>query len=100
MDPSDAHMKGKWMWEQRRQPSILPELVKSRRATGLPGGASGKGPACQRRRQEIRVRSLGWEDPLEKEMATHSRILACRIPWTKDPGWLSPWGHKQSHTTE
>ena len=37
------------------------------------------------------VRSLGWEDPLEKEMATHSSILAWRIPWTEEPGGL--WGH-------
>ena len=35
---------------------------------------------------ETWVRSLGWEDPLEKEMATHSSILACRIPWTEEPG--------------
>ena len=35
---------------------------------------------------ETRVRSLGWEDPLEKGMATHSRILAWRIPWTGEPG--------------
>ena len=38
--------------------------------------------------QETGVRSLGWEDPLEKEMATHSSILAWRIPWTEEPGWL------------
>ena len=37
-------------------------------------------------RQETRVRSLGWEDPLEKEMATHSNILAWKIPWTEEPG--------------
>ena len=37
---------------------------------------------------ETQVRSLGWEDPLEKEMATHSSILAWRIPWTKEPGRL------------
>ena len=35
--------------------------------------------------QETQVRFLGWEDPLEKEMATHSSILAWRIPWTEDP---------------
>ena len=34
---------------------------------------------------ETRVRSLGWEDPLEKEMATHSSILAWRLPWTEEP---------------
>ena len=37
---------------------------------------------------ETWVLSLGWEDPLEKEMATHSRILAWRIPWTEEPGGL------------
>ena len=38
--------------------------------------------------QEMTVRSLGWEDPLEKEMATHSSILAWEIPWTEEPGGL------------
>ena len=38
--------------------------------------------------QETRVRSLGWEDPLEKEMATHSSILAWKISWTEGPGGL------------
>ena len=38
--------------------------------------------------QEMWVRSLGWENPLKKEMATHSSILAWRIPWTKEPGGL------------
>ena len=36
------------------------------------------------------VRPLGWEDPLEEEMATHSSILAWRIPWTEQPGGLQP----------
>ena len=36
--------------------------------------------------QETQVQSLGWEDPLEKGMATHSSILAWRIPWTEEPG--------------
>ena len=44
--------------------------------------------------QEMWVQSLGWEDPLEKGMVTHSRILAWEIPWTEEPGGLSPWGHK------
>ena len=51
--------------------------------------------------QETRVRSLGREDPLEKEMATHSSILAWKISWTEEPGRLySPWGHKESDMTE
>ena len=37
---------------------------------------------------EVRVQSLGWEDPLNKEMATHSSILAWRISWTEEPGGL------------
>ena len=40
--------------------------------------------------QETRVRSLGQEDPLEKGMATHSSILAWKIPWTEEPGGLQP----------
>ena len=42
--------------------------------------------------QETRVRSLGWEDPLEKEMATHSSTLAWKIPWTEEPGRLQSMG--------
>ena len=42
--------------------------------------------------QETRVQSLGLEDPLEKEMATHSSIIAWRIPWIEEPGRPSPWG--------
>jgi len=41
---------------------------------------------------ETQVRSLGWEDPLEKEMATHTSILAWKIPWTEEPGRLHPMG--------
>ena len=43
-------------------------------------------------KQEKQVRSLGQEDPLEKERATHSSILAWRIPWTEDPGGLQSVG--------
>ena len=49
--------------------------------------------------QETQVQSLGQEDSLEKGMATHSRILAWRIPCT-EPGGLTPWGHKELDTTE
>ena len=51
--------------------------------------------------QETWVRSLGGEDPLEEGIATHSSILAWRIPWTEEPGGLySPRGRKGSDTTE
>ena len=51
--------------------------------------------------QEAQVQSLGQEDPLEEGMATHSSILAWKIPWTEKPGGLqSPWGRKEQDTTE
>ena len=45
--------------------------------------------------RETWVRSLGWKDPLEKEMATHSSILAWRIPWTEEPGGLQSTGSQR-----
>ena len=50
--------------------------------------------------RETWVRSLGQEDPLEKEMATHSSILAWKIPWMEERGGYSPWDHKESDMTE
>ena len=58
----------------------------------FPGGASGKEPTCQRRRLDTWVQSLDQEDPLEKEIATHSSILAWEIPWTEEPGRLQSMG--------
>ena len=49
--------------------------------------------------QETRVRFLNWKDPLEKEMAIHSSILACKIPWTEEPGGLQSMGLQESDTT-
>ena len=46
--------------------------------------------------QETRVQSLRWEDSLEKGMATHSSILAWRIPWTEEPGWLESIGSQRA----
>ena len=45
--------------------------------------------------QETGVRSLGWEDPLEKRMATQSSIIAWRIPWTEEPGGLQSMGSQR-----
>ena len=45
--------------------------------------------------QETRIQSLGQEDPLEKEMATHSSILACRIPWMEEPSRLQSMGSQK-----
>ena len=50
--------------------------------------------------QEMQVQSLGQEDLLKEEMATHSIVLAWKIPWTEEPDGLRPWGHKGSDMTE
>ena len=50
--------------------------------------------------QETWVQSLSWEDVLQKEMATHSSILAWKIPWTRSLVGYSPWGRKESDMTE
>ena len=59
-------------------------------------GHSGQEPACQNRRHETRVQSLGWEDHLEEEIATHSSILAWRIPWTEDSVRLQSMGSQRA----
>ena len=48
--------------------------------------------------QEVQVGSLSQEDPLDKEMATHSSILAWEIPWTEEPGGLQSMGWQKSRT--
>ena len=50
--------------------------------------------------QEMWVWYPGWKDPLEEEMATHSCIIAWKIPWTEEPDGLQSWGHKELDTTE
>ena len=62
---------------------------------GFPVGSVVKNPPA---RQESQVRSLGQEDPLEKEVATHSSILALEIPWTEEPGRATVHGVAKSRT--
>ena len=57
---------------------------------GFPGGSDGKATV-----RETWVRSLGWEHPREKEMATHSSTLAWNIPWTEEPGRLQSMGSQR-----
>ena len=74
-------------WEKKeeyRQTNIYTMLIL------CPGGSSGKRTCLPM--QETQVRSLDWEKPLEEGMATHSSILAQRIPWTEEPGRLQPVG--------
>ena len=82
-----------WKWRANHSLSFGSSSLVAQRLKHLPA------------MQETWVRSLGREDPLEKETATHSSILAWRIPWTEEPGGrslvgYSPWGHKESDTTE
>ena len=58
----------------------------------VPGGSTVKNPPAM---WESWVRCLGWEDPLEKEMAVHSSILAWKIPWTAEPGRLPSMGSQR-----
>ena len=60
--------------------------------SGFLGGSVVKNPPAM---QETQVQSLGWEDSLEEEMASHSTILAWRIPWTEEPGWLQSRGSQR-----
>ena len=55
---------------------------------------------CTKQMQKTQVQFLDWEDPLEKEMATHSSILAWRTPWTEEPGRLQSMGSQELDTTQ
>ena len=68
----------------------------------FPGGSAGKEPTCQcRRHKRRRFDPRVWKIPLEKGMATHSCILAWKIPWTESSlAGYSPWDHRESDTTE
>ena len=66
--------------------------------TGFPGGLVGTESACYVGQQEMWVQSLGWEDPLEEGIASHSSNLAWRIPWTEEPGRLQSTGSQKSRT--
>ena len=59
---------------------------------GFLGGSAVKNPPAMQEPQEMPVQSLSREDPLEEEMATHSSILAWKIPWTEEPGRLQSIG--------
>ena len=64
---------------------------------GFPGDLEGKGPPEMR---DTRVQSLSWEDPLEKEMATHSSTFAWKTPWMEEPGRLQSVGSRRVDMTE
>ena len=67
-------------------------MIFGMRDDGLPGDVLAPAMVLVLARQETQIRSLGWEDPLEKGVATRSSILIWRIPWTEEPGMLQSMG--------
>ena len=86
-------------WQKNQGPEFFSWLWPSvGRLVGLPDSSAGKESTCNagdRREKEKRVQSLGQEDPLGEEMATHSIILAWKIPWTEEPGGLQSMGSQR-----
>ena len=78
-----------WHWKPHSTEGICSEV------RGFPGGSAVKNPSATQERQ---IPSLGWENPLEKKMATHSNILAGEIPWTEEPGGLQSMVSRKSRT--
>ena len=66
---------------------------------GFPSASAVKNLPTMQATQETQVPSLGWDDPLEKEIATYSSILVWEIPWTEEFGGHSPWNCKELDTT-
>jgi len=77
--------------------TVVASLV-ANTGSGFPGGSVVKNPPAMQETQEMQVRSLGWEDPLEKEMAPRSSILAWEIPWTEKPGRLQSMASQKCWT--
>ena len=86
------HYKG-WKWQTLAFPAVLHEVLAPVQSSTSPW------PPLKNLIWKL-VWPLGWEDPLKEEMATHSSVLAWRIPWTEEPGGYSPWGRKESDTAE
>jgi len=85
--PGEQMMLGKWRWSTCSQQSCHKPFT-----FWLPWAQTVKRLPSM---QETRVQCLGWEDPLEKEMATHSSFLAWKIPWTEEPGRLQSMGSQR-----
>ena len=70
------------------QRGVFPALIKQYSCRGFTSGSEVKYLPTMQETQEMQFQSLGWEDPMEEEMGTHSSILAWEIPWTEKPGSL------------
>jgi len=80
------HKKSETIYQLKNKNKVIIFII------GLPQWLSGKESAAMQELQEMWGQSLSWEDPLEKEMATHSSVLAWRIPGTGEPGGLPSLG--------
>ena len=81
------------VWSRTRKISVICELVKNANYQALPKTTLvAQMVKCLPAMQGTWVQSLGWEDPLEKEMVTHSSTLAWKIPWMEEPGRLQSMG--------
>ena len=98
------HLQSKSTTDQKYLGKTIPESSKNQNLNLLcarasfPGGTDGK--ECRMAMQKTWVQSLGWENPLEKEMATHSSIISWRIPRTEEPCGYSSGGCRESDRTE
>ena len=86
-----SYQKKVWAVETRSHSKVLNKML-SVKLPGFTGGSVVKYPPAVPEMQEMWIRYLGWEDPLEEGMATHSSILAWRIPWAEEPGGLQSMG--------
>ena len=77
---------------------MLKQSIEEKKKKGFTSGSVVNNLPAMQKLKETQVRSLGQEDPLEKCMATHSSILAWRIPWTEEPGGLQSMGSQKSQT--
>ena len=96
----NTYMFRQWINEKNvsNEKKIL--VKQNKRINGIKDSLVAQSVKNQPAKQETWVQSLGWKDPLEKGMATHSSILAWRIQWTTSLVGYSPWNHKESDTTE
>ena len=88
----DRYYMISFMWNLKNSTN---ELTGWRADMGFPSDSAVKNLSAMPEMQEMQLQSLNWEDPLEEGMATHSSILAWRIPWTEEPGRLQSIGSQR-----
>ena len=92
MRRKDWRIVSQWVRASVMQDGRVLQICCTAMCIYISGGSAVKNLPAMQEMQQMQVRSLGWEDHLDQEMATHSRILAWRIPWTEEPGGLQSMG--------